>query len=250
MKIPSLVTVRVASSRLDGKCLLQFGKDTVLHFVIKRALKAGLDPILCTTKNSEDDIIEKIGKDLKVKTFRGNVNNKLLRWKDCCEYYNLKKFHTIDADDPFFCIEGVKKSFNLLEEGFDVICPTKSSSNGTAAMGYSLSLNLVERAVATTSQDEDTEMMWGIIENLDDVKKLILPEYEEMGSDVRLTLDYWEDYVMLSCIKALLKGHCDRKNIANLLREFPKLKKINWFRNLEWANKQTNKLDKFKNKKV
>ena len=65
-------------------------------------------------------------------------------------------------------------------------------------MGYSLTLNLIERAVAFTDAEEDTEMMWGIIDNLNNVKKLILPEYENMGSDVRLTLDYWEDYIMLS----------------------------------------------------
>ena len=92
MKISSIVTVRVASSRLPGKCLLQFGKDTVLNFVIKRAIDGGLDPIICTTKNSEDDILEKIGEDFKIKTFRGSVNNKLLRWRDCCKYYNIEKF--------------------------------------------------------------------------------------------------------------------------------------------------------------
>ena len=115
-------------------------------------------------------------------------------------------------------------------------------------MGYSLTLNLIERAVAFTDAEEDTEMMWGIIDNLNNVKKLILPEYENMGSDVRLTLDYWEDYIMLSCIKSLLGEKCNRENIANLLFKYPKLKSINWFRNHEWANKQTIKLDKFKNK--
>ena len=117
-------------------------------------------------------------------------------------------------------------------------------------MGYSLTLNLIELAVASTGLEEDTEMMWGIIENLEKVKKFILPEYENMGSDVRLTLDYWEDYIMLSSIKSLLREQCDRKNIANLLFEFPKLKTINWFRNHEWAKKQSQKLDKFKIKKL
>ena len=168
----------------------------------------------------------------------------MLRWKNCCEKFNLNKFHTIDADDPFFCPDGVKKSFDLLDKGFDVVCPTKSSSNGTAALGYSLTLDLVKRAVAFTNDDEDTEMMWGIIDCLDGVKKITLPEYENLEPEVRLTLDYWEDYIMLSSIKSLLDTKCERKDVIKLLNNFPILKKINWFRNQDWANKQSIKLDK------
>ena len=61
---------------------------------------------------------------------------------------------------------------------------------------------------------------------------------------MRLTLDYWEDYIMLSSIKSLLDTKCERKDVIKLLNNFPILKKINWFRNQDWANKQSIKLDK------
>lgn len=246
MKLPSIITVRVGSSRLPGKCLLQFGNETVLHHVIRRAFAGKLDPILCTTMNQEDDIIEKIGKELGAKVFRGSINNKLLRWKNCCEHFNLKKFHTVDADDPFFCVNGIKKSFNLLNEGFDVVSPTISSSNGTAAVGFSLKFEIVNRAVKVTKTDEDTEMILGIIDTLDNTRITTLPEYEEMGSEVRLTLDYWEDYIMLSTIRSLLGEECNRKDIADLLKRNPVIKKINWARNIDWSNKQSAKLYKLK----
>ena len=41
---------------------------------------------------------------------------KLLRWSQCCDHFNIDKFHTLDADDPFFCGNEMKRSFKLLEK--------------------------------------------------------------------------------------------------------------------------------------
>ena len=58
-------------------------------------------------------------------------------------YFNIEKFHSVDADDPFFDGNLMKKSMNLLEEGYDVVCPTESSSAGDASVGYSLTKNIL-----------------------------------------------------------------------------------------------------------
>ena len=102
MKIKGFVTVRTSSSRLPNKCLLELGKDNILTTVIFRCINYSIEPIVCTSIDPSDDIIEEISKKLKVKCFRGALENKLKRWSDCAEHFNIKEFHTIDADDPFF----------------------------------------------------------------------------------------------------------------------------------------------------
>ena len=96
-----LVTVRTSSSRLPNKCLLPFGDDTVIVHVVKRAISFGLRPIICTSIDPSDDVLQKIANDLKLECFRGSLNNKLKRWLECAKKFKIKTFHTIDGDDPF-----------------------------------------------------------------------------------------------------------------------------------------------------
>ena len=69
--------------------------------------------------------------------------------------FDIKKFHTVDADDPFFDGQLMKKSFMLLNEGYDVICPTESSSLGAASVGYSLTKAIVSKALELVEEEED-----------------------------------------------------------------------------------------------
>ena len=82
---PVLITVRTSSSRFPKKCLLDFGKISVISYVIKRAKENNLTPILTTTKNKSDDILCEIAKKHKIKFFRGSEKNKLKRWYDAAK---------------------------------------------------------------------------------------------------------------------------------------------------------------------
>ena len=130
MDISVFITVRTSSTRLPQKCLLPFGDGNVLEHVIRRAKHYKLNPIVCTTSESVDDVIEKISQQEEVLCFRGCVTDKLKRWLDCCDAYGLACFHSVDADDPFFDGELVRRSMQMLAEGYDVVAPTSSSSNG------------------------------------------------------------------------------------------------------------------------
>lgn len=238
MVIPAFITVRTSSSRLPQKCLLPFGEGNVLEHIIRRAKYYNLIPVVCTTIESADDIVEKIAYKEGVKCFRGSVRHKLKRWKDCCDYFGIKKFHTVDADDPFFDGELIKKSFVLLNNGYDMVYPTESSSAGGASVGYSLTRSITNKACASLGEDEDTEMMWYYIEKVSGLKSIRLPEENENPIQVRLTLDYEEDYWLLCSIQRILGSLALRKEVDDLFRRNPDLFKINWFRNSEWKEKQ------------
>lgn len=239
MTIPAFITVRTASRRLPDKCLLPFGDGNVLEHIIRRAVHYGLGPIVCTTTEATDDELEAIAEREGAQCFRGPVLNKLKRWADCCAAFDIDALHTVDADDPFFDGDEMKRSFALLGEGgWDMVAPSVSSSSGGASVGYSLSRDIVDRAVALTGADEDTEMMWHWIESVEGLKMTVLPESCSEPVRVRLTLDYPEDYRLLETVRSRVGNLASRRNVEDLFRRDPDLHKINWFRNGEWADRQ------------
>jgi len=241
MKIPAFITVRTSSSRLPQKCLLPFGNGNVLEHIIRRAKHYNLDVIICTSVDKSDNAIQLIAEKEDVKYFRGSMLNKLKRWRDCCDHFNIEKFHTVDADDPFFDGELIKKSFILLNKGYDMVCPTESSSAGAATVGYSMTKDIIYKACELTGENEDTEMMWYYVNNVEGLRKIILPEQEPNQIKVRLTLDYEEDYWLLQTVRRIVGNLASRKDVDNLFLRNPDLYKINWFRNEEWKERQYTK---------
>jgi spore coat polysaccharide biosynthesis protein SpsF len=240
MRVPAFITVRTSSSRLPRKCLLPFGECNVIEHIIHRAIHYQLDPIICTSIDPSDDILEEIAHKEGGKVFRGSMLNKLKRWYDCCNYFNIDKFHTVDADDPFFDGELMKESMLLLEKGYDVVCPTESSSEGDASVGYSLTKEVIEKSLDFIEDEEDTEMMWYYLEKVRSLKKVVLPNPNNSPLKVRLTLDYEEDYWLLESVRKILGNLTTRQAIDELFLKNPDLHKINWFRNKAWKEGQQN----------
>ena len=58
----------------------------------------------------------------------------------------------------------------------------------------------------------------------------------------RMTLDYWEDYVMLEAVRLIVGNLASRAEVSELLKRNTDLEKINAFRSLEWEKKQKAKL--------
>jgi spore coat polysaccharide biosynthesis protein SpsF len=241
MGIQVFITVRTTSQRLPQKCLLPFGDGNVLEHIIGRSLHFGLDPIVCTTAESTDDVVEEIAVNENVRCFRGSVRHKLKRWRDCCDKYAINTFHTIDADDPFFEGVLVHKSIALLAKGYDVVYPTESSSAGAASVGFSMTRDIVDKACKLTGDNKDTEMMWHFIEKIPGLRSTILPEENVNPIKARLTLDYEEDYWLLCTVQRIVGNFASRKEVDDLFRRNPDLFKINWFRNAEWKAKQLEK---------
>jgi len=70
MKYTGLITVRTSSTRLLNKCLLPFGKGNVIEHIIKRSVNSGLDPIICTSTDRSDDVLEEVANNLNTPIFR------------------------------------------------------------------------------------------------------------------------------------------------------------------------------------
>jgi len=245
--IYGFITVRTSSTRLPKKCLMPFGKKRVLDHIINRCLAFNIEPIVCTSTHESDNVIYDIAIENNVKCFRGSLVNKLKRWADCAVKFNVNYFHTIDADDPFFDGEEVQLSMNkLINDGFDVVTPTDSSSNGGGSVGYSLKSSIVIKAVKNLDTNTDTEMMWAFLEKINNIKINNLEENFDRPKKLRLTLDFYEDYVLLKFIVDLLGTETPRSSVDQIFFRNPDLYKLNWFRNSEWKQSQNNKIENYK----
>ena len=238
MKYPGLITVRTSSRRLPNKCLLPFGEDNVITHIISRTKHSNLDPIVCTSNDPTDDILVEIAEKNGALIFRGPLENKLMRWRDCCNYYKLKDFHSIDADDPFFDGDLMIESLELLRKGYDMVYPTESSHKGSATVGFSLTSKIIDEACNGIDGNLDTEVIWPFIEKINGIKKITLPEKEKNPYLARLTLDYEEDYWLLKSIERICGALASRDSIDDFLIKNPDFFKINWFRNSQWKENQ------------
>jgi spore coat polysaccharide biosynthesis protein SpsF len=237
--IPVFISVRTSSRRLPKKCLMQFGDGNVLEHIIKRVKFYEFEPIICTTDEAEDNVIVDIARKEEVKCFRGSKRNKIKRWADCCEKFDIEKFHTIGADNPFFDDILVRKSMCWLDEKrVDVVYPNSiSSKQGSGAVEFSLTKDILLKTLGVIDT-EDTEMMWKFLEKVPGLRFARLKSSYNPPK-ARLTLDYIEDYIILFAIERLVGTYASRREVVDvLLKRNPDLHRINWFRNKDWRQGQ------------
>ena len=91
MKIGAIIFFRMNSSRLPGKPLLKFADKTLIEIIYDRVLKViELDEIIiATSEEASDDIIEELCKKLKIKIYRGSLNNVADRALNCALLYEM-----------------------------------------------------------------------------------------------------------------------------------------------------------------
>jgi hypothetical protein len=187
------------------------GDCKVIEHVIRRCKHAEFRPIVCTTTNDEDTILEHIASIEDVEVFCGNIDPGK-RWYECAEYFDIWSWHSLDCDDPYFCPKEVERSYSYMNDlKLHCVMPTESSSfHALGMMGTSISRRKGETR--------------------------ILPEVG-MPPRFRMTLDYEEDYWFL---QTLARQHCDYKTSRDAVENCAgdPLYFINLFRNKDWRANQ------------
>ena len=92
---------RLRSSRLPAKALLKFGDDSIVGFIIRRALSYNYPVYLLTSKNKPDDIIE--NEALKYSPsgiIRGSEEDVLERFVKLQNLTNANILVRVTADNP------------------------------------------------------------------------------------------------------------------------------------------------------
>jgi len=230
-----IISVKSGSTRLPGKCFFDFGEGNVLQHVIRRAKHFGFTPIVATTDLSEDDRVEWFSLAEDVLVHRGKKGQKLQQWHDICQKHGLTEFVTLDCDDLYFDPDLALQALDMIyQDWYDIIYPPKNAYAGS--FSFAMTADIVKKACTLIGNDY-TEMQWHFIEKVEGVRKTPLPV--ELGNpDIRLTLDYPEDYWLLDFVRREVGHFATRAEIEGLFSCNPDLYKINFFRNEQMLDGQ------------
>jgi len=237
------LTVRTGSSRLPNKSLMRLGEETTTEFLIKRLKESKLADfiVLCTTSRKQDNVLCRFASENDIKYFQGSEDDKLERWRGACEKYDVDFFVTADGDDLLCEPELIDLAFKQYEDTGpdfiqckDIICGAFTYGIKTAALNK----------VCEIKDTDQTEMMWVYFTDtgLFNVKELENVPDAYKRADIRMTLDYWEDFNFFdTIIQHLGKENLQLQNIVSLLDREPEIKEINFHRQADFLKNQKEK---------
>jgi spore coat polysaccharide biosynthesis protein SpsF len=191
-----IIQARINSSRLPGKVMLDLAGKTLLERVYDSVVQSKkIDKVIVATSNQyQDDIIEKKLKSLKIKCFRGDLNNVLKRFFNTAESIEAENIVRITADNPMMDHRVID---NLIYHYESEECDYSSFSKAVYGLSAEVfSVNVLNMAYKESENEYDQEHVTPYIKrnckvNIVDIEK----KYQK--PDFRATIDSLEDYIKL-----------------------------------------------------
>lgn len=247
--IATIITARFNSSRLKGKILKKINnKNRSIDILIIRAKKINKPIILCTSNHKSDDLLVSYVKKKypNVSIFRGSLINKIKRWYDCFKKFKIQFACMIDGDDLAFCYNLYKKSITYLNKNNSLELIKYSNKAIPGLFTYSIRFAALKKIKKLFTKHKDSEMVDPFFSKAKLKKKIItISKKMNINQGIRLTMDYKED---LNFFKKLYSKNSltnSSENLIFFLNKNNNLKKINFFRDIEWKINQKKKIDSF-----
>ena len=231
MKSAIFIAVRMKSIRLPRKALLEIKGKPATDHLIDRLKTARLPDmiVLCTSTHPDDAILVEVAKRNKIEGFKGSQDDKLERFLSAALKYNIDLIAAVDGDDilcdPVYIDKTIEK---LVETNADLVTCDKLPL-GTACNGIKVK---ALRKVCEIKSQSDTEVWRGYFTDTGLFKVIFLEpdDAQLIRPDIRLTLDYPEDYELLKRIfeKLYVRGGVfSLKEVVTLFNNDPGLLDIN-----------------------
>ena len=235
MKIGAIIEARQNSTRLPSKILKNLNGKTVIERIIKSLKKIkNLDEIVVATTESNSDnelcfLLEKI----KVKYFRGSEANVLSRVYNAAKNFKIDIILEVWGDCPLFDPDINEKLINIYKKNnYDFVGCNIKRTFPLGVDGMVFSAKVLEKIKKKNLNQNDLEHVSVYIYNHPELFKLYNYEAEDpklKRTDLRLTLDYYEDYKLIEKIYSFFKddGIYKLEKIIKFLDENPRIKNIN-----------------------
>jgi spore coat polysaccharide biosynthesis protein SpsF (cytidylyltransferase family) len=194
-KTAIFLSIREKATRLPKKVLLPIkGKAVTEHLIERLKTAKRADQLIMTTSvHPDDQVLAGIAEKCQISCFRGSEDDKLDRYFQAAQAYRVDFIVIVDGDDllcdPVYIDRVIRKH---QKTGADfVYC--QGLPLGAASSGFTL--KALER-VCQIKRESDTEV-WGGYFTKTGLFHVECVEAEEpllRRPDVRMTLDYKEDY--------------------------------------------------------
>jgi spore coat polysaccharide biosynthesis protein SpsF len=227
----ALIVVRNSSKRLPAKALLPLvDSKNSIDIICERLKKTGLKIVICTSTHDEDSVFEEIARKNKVLLFRGDLHNKIRRWKACFDHYNITSALLVDGDDLLYDYELGIKAIAMLEQYKDLELIRHPEDIVCGLFTYAVSARGIDKLYKVAADLDDTDVITEILKRAK-LKEIILEtEAFQRNKNMRLTLDYEEDLLMFRTLFKHLDYLANAAEIVDFYDKNNTIFNINWFR--------------------
>lgn len=229
-----IIQARQSSTRFPNKVIKKIlGHEIIVRLCKRLELCKNIDQIIVAT--SDDDSDNKLIDILisnGIEFFRGDLHNVLKRYYNCSVQFDIKRIVRITADNPFVSPQIVDDVINLnnsFKYEFIDAFVASSSPHGIGCQFFTF--NALNESIKNSKTKEEKEHVTIWMRNNPEKilsLKYIVP-YIIRRPDIRLALDYEEDFLLIREIYKHFKGRNDMTicEIIKYLDNNPSLKEIN-----------------------
>jgi len=227
----------MTSSRLPGKVLMPGCGKPMLHHMVERLLHIPeiSNVIIATTINSIDNCIVDLATKLNVLSFRGDEDDVLRRVVQAAQYFGTEIIIEITGDNPLVDPEissQVIQSFLRHSQEIDFATNDLVLTFPIGFNTRAFSRELLEKVERKATHPVDREHVVNYI--CKRPKEFKILNIEAQGfyrrPDLRLTLDYQEDYKVIRTVFEVLypkKQFFTAKDIYEFLDANPEIRDLN-----------------------
>ncbi|HVR62409.1 MAG TPA: glycosyltransferase family protein [Polyangia bacterium] len=255
MKIVGVIQARVGSTRLPGKVLLPLLGRPVLERMLERVARATtLDEIVvATTRLATDDSIRMLARSLGVRCVSGHPADLLDRHRDAAVATRADALVKIPSDCPLIDPAVIDQTVGFFRDGhprFQFVSnlqpPTWPDGNDVEVFTRDLLEEAWREASRPFEREHTTPFMWDQPERFR-VACVKWATGRDLSASHRLTLDYVEDYTLISTVFQALhrsEARCFTvEDIVAFLDSHPEVKALNAGRlGSSWMNEHVRDL--------
>jgi len=198
LKVGAVIQARLGSSRLPKKVLMPLNDGvTILDLLIERISSCHFIDriIIATSTNENDNELEEYALAKDVSFFRGCEENVLSRFYECAKKFNLETIIRITADDPFKDPDVIKNAYDVYTNGnYDYVSNTIKPTYPEGIDIEIFKFSVLEKAFENAHLASETEHVTPYIWKNPDIFKIKNIEAEKDYSNIRITVDYEDDY--------------------------------------------------------
>jgi spore coat polysaccharide biosynthesis protein SpsF (cytidylyltransferase family) len=236
MQTGALIPIRLDSSRLPGKALLDVAGCSALHRLVTQVAACKYVDrsriVVCTTERPQDDPLMQAAAELGIGLFRGSTDDLIDRMYRAAREHRFDVVLQIDGDDILADPDYMTRCVESVQQGRSEVCccgaglPLGSASK---AFRFEALRKVFETYVPGTN---DTGFGYFLTRSkLFQVATVDPVQPADVMPELRLTLDYPEDLELFRAIYSALRGSraeaVRTAEICALVRSQPHLLGIN-----------------------
>ena len=204
-KVIASIEARYSATRLPGKVMLEINGKPMLALMIERVkmAKSVEDIVIATSINPDNDVIEKLAKELHIECYRGSEDDVLDRVLKAAQMCKADHIIELWGDSPLIDPNIIDSAVDhYFKHGYDCV---GTCLDHTFPLGMSLLVfptRILNEVASTTNDPVDRENVSNYIyEHPEKYKTGNLPCPKELfRQDIRLTVDERNDFELIKNI--------------------------------------------------